>query len=773
MPRGSHTVYVVEGSNLPMVLGSNYYGQLAHGTDLGKNNGYRIPVEVGHSLLMNTVKVASGNHHTLFLTAEGKLYSAGLNDYGQLGVLDNYQTNNYNYNLKFVMDDVVEISAGAYTSFAIKTNGDLYGFGYNGNNQQGVKSVSAYKPMMLMRGVKGASTGNGFSLVVKGNGDLYGCGENDAGQLALSSPSNVPIWTLIATDVKQAFASYKNSYIVKEDGKAYACGSNYYGQMGNTNGVGSRMNFTEFVYVTDSVKSIFALENTAYFQKNDLKLWGCGDSQYGQLGQGRTNNTYPSLVEVGTAVLVGGGSNHLLISPTTNRYVYGAGRSNAGALGTNSQINSNLKPIQYSKVCRLLNNVTQIINLSEINMINQIKKKPFKLTAKAVHDDNLQMQYKILVNGVQKYPDSGWTSLKNNPLDLEKTFPTSYFDAGENIVTLAIRDSKGYTIIHPGYVTLVNKVPQIINPQLSATEVHEQDVTFNATLIDEDEDKVRYKVFLNEKQYYPASEYTPLVNPPANVSIRFSNNELLIGKNTVRIEVVDEVGGASTYTTEVTKINNPPMIAATIKGSFLSAKITDEDGDRIRYKMYLNNKQVIPANGYTNLMNTPVMLNQSFHRTLINVGEENVLKIEALDEIGGTFSKDIRFTGVHSGLLFCDAEETLYTTEIGELLKYLDFGDVISGQTTPAERVWVKNTLGFPVNDITITVDQGDFDGVNTRVEISRFDSPFVGKDRLVFSGLTNHDEKIDFYVRIVTKKKSNSSGKFNIAVKAEPVIEQ
>ncbi|MED1666039.1 RCC1 domain-containing protein [Brevibacillus laterosporus] len=772
MPRGAHTVYVVEGSNLPMVLGSNYYGQLAHGSNLGKSDGYRFPSEVGNPILMNTVKVASGNQHTLFLTAEGKLYSAGLNNYGQLGVLDNYQTNNYNYNLKFVMDDVVEISAGAYTSFAIKTNGDLYGFGYNGLNQLGVKSGSAYKPMMLMRGVKGASTGNGFSLVIKGNGDLYGCGENDAGQLALSSPSNVPTWTLIATDVKQAFASYNNSYIVKEDGKAYACGDNYYGQMGNTNGVGSKMKFTEFVYVTDSVKSIFALENTAYFQKNDLKLWGCGDSQYGQLGQGRTNNSYSSLVEVGTATLVGGGSNHLLISPTANRFVYGAGKSSAGALGTNSQINSNLKPIQNSKVNRLLNNVTQIIILSEINMMNQIKKKPFKLTAKAVHDDGLQMQYKILVNGIQKYPDTGWTSLKNNPLDLEETFPASYFNAGENIVTLAIRDSEGYTIIHPEYVTLVNKAPQIVNPQLSDTEVHEKDVTFNATLIDEDEDKVRYKVFLNEEQYYPASGYTPLVNAPANVSIRFSNNELLIGKNTIKIDVVDEVGGASTYTTEITKINNPPMITGTIKGSFLSAKITDEDGDRIRYKMTLNNKQVIPVNGYTKLMNTPVVLNQSFHRTLINVGAENVLKIEAMDEVGGTFSKDIKFTGVYSGLLFCDAEETLYTTEIGELLKYLDFGDVISGQTTPAERVWVKNTLGFPVNDITIIVDQGDFDGVNTRVEISRFDSPFDGKDSLAFSGLTNHDEKIDFYVRIVTKKKSNSSGKFNITVKAEPVIE-
>ncbi|MBG9790447.1 RCC1 domain-containing protein [Brevibacillus laterosporus] len=778
MANGYFTIYVAQNDTNVTVLGDNLYGQLAMGVNAGTNNPNTSPTRIVNNPLINIVKVVSGLGHSLFLTADGKLYSAGLNTVGQLGVPDNFGTNNYNYYPKFVMDDVVEIEAGSVTSFVIKSNGDLYGFGSGKSGQLGIGATEpTYTPKKLAEGVKAVSATNTNTMLIKGNGDLYGCGSNVYGNLALGHSKEILTWTLITTEVKQASLSFYNSYIVKKDGKAYACGLNTYGQMGNTDGVGStNIKFERFVYVTDNVMSVFTVECTGYFHKNDFKLLGCGYSYFGQLGGGRTKDTYSSLVEVGEAKLVGGGARHLLIKSNSDGSLYGVGNSKNGALTTNNSVNPNFINVTKNvdtKVKTIINCVSKLIDFSEITMSSQLRKGPFKLVAKVDHLEGLKMQYKVLLNGVQKYPETGWTSLENNPLSIKETMPASYFNQGENMVTLVVRDSEGYAVLHPENVTLVNENPEVINPQLSAIEIHAEEVAFNATIIDADGDKVRYKVSLNGEQIPPYSGYTQFIKSPTNLSVTFNNSMLVIGKNTIKVDIEDEVGGIGTYTTEVTKLNNNPVITGTIKGSFLSAKITDEDADRIRYKMTLNNKQVIPVNGYTKLMNTPVVLNQSFHRTLINVGAENVLKIEAMDEVGGTFIKDIKFTGVHSGLLFCDAEETLYTTEIGELLKYLDFGDVISGQTTPAERVWVKNTLGFPVNDITITVDQGDFDGVNTRVEISRFDSPFDGKDSLAFSGLTNHDEKIDFYVRIVTKKKSNSSGKFNITVKAEPMIEQ
>lgn len=61
--------------------GDNIYGQLGIGFEAlhTRTTLYKIN-------LSNVVKIAAGNYHSLFLTAEGKVYTCGKNDKGQLGI---------------------------------------------------------------------------------------------------------------------------------------------------------------------------------------------------------------------------------------------------------------------------------------------------------------------------------------------------------------------------------------------------------------------------------------------------------------------------------------------------------------------------------------------------------------------------------------------------------------------------------------------------------------------------------------------------------------
>ncbi|KAG2960196.1 hypothetical protein PC120_g28016 [Phytophthora cactorum] len=125
--------------------------------------------------------------------------------------------------------------------------------------------------------------------------------------------------------------------------------------------------------------------------------------------------------------------------------------------------------------------------------------------------------------------------------------------------------------------------------------------------------------------------------------------------------------------------------------------------------------------------------------------------------------------GVYSGLLFCDAAESFYSDDFGDVLKYLDFGTMVAGQTTAAERVYVKNTLGYPVENVRLWVDQRELDGVNAKAEVSKLDAPFEPRPQLVYVEQLDHNAKISFYVRIATNRQAIWGGMFDILVKADP----
>lgn len=121
----------------------------------------------------------------------------------------------------------------------------------------------------------------------------------------------------------------------------------------------------------------------------------------------------------------------------------------------------------------------------------------------------------------------------------------------------------------------------------------------------------------------------------------------------------------------------------------------------------------------------------------------------------------------YSGLMFMDTSQQYYSTSFGEILKYLDFGTMISGQTSLDVKVYLTNTLPFDVKNIRIYPEH-NIDGLT--VELSKTNLPFIAESELFYDQVLGFDEVIEFYVRLTTDKNKVGGGTFDIKVKADAV---
>ncbi|KAL5291359.1 RCC1 family protein [Megaselia abdita] len=84
----------------------------------------------------NIEKIAGGQHHTLVLKKDKKVYTIGRHDYGRLGLGELKEDVT---ELKCVgkLKDIVDVSAGEAQSFAIDSNGKVYAWGMGSSLQLG------------------------------------------------------------------------------------------------------------------------------------------------------------------------------------------------------------------------------------------------------------------------------------------------------------------------------------------------------------------------------------------------------------------------------------------------------------------------------------------------------------------------------------------------------------------------------------------------------------------------------------------------------------
>jgi len=146
--------------------------------------------------------------------------------------------------------DWKDISVGQAHILALKTNGTLWAWGDGGLGQTGHDPSSSFglgTPNQIMGTNWGKiAAGNAFSLAIKTDGTLWAWGKNDVGQLGTGTTTNTYIPVQVGTDSDwvSVSAGYQHVVALKSNGALYTWGANDNGQLGNgtTTGVSTPTN---------------------------------------------------------------------------------------------------------------------------------------------------------------------------------------------------------------------------------------------------------------------------------------------------------------------------------------------------------------------------------------------------------------------------------------------------------------------------------------------------------------------------------------------------
>jgi alpha-tubulin suppressor-like RCC1 family protein len=174
--------------------GQNNLGQLGIGGT--SNTSLPVAVDVSEALAGKVpVAIAAGNDHVLCATSDGRLYAWGANDHGQLG--DGTTTSRLRAveiprTGEFAGSSITKVWAGSTHSFALASDGTLFGWGNNDHGQLGADTftASALSPVPVfvdgeMEGktVQKVTAGRDFTLILCTDGTVYGMGDNRYGSL--------------------------------------------------------------------------------------------------------------------------------------------------------------------------------------------------------------------------------------------------------------------------------------------------------------------------------------------------------------------------------------------------------------------------------------------------------------------------------------------------------------------------------------------------------------------------------------------------------------
>ena len=274
-------------------MGDNTYNQL--GLANGKNHEEFKPVP--KTWLGNIIDMSAGPHHTLILTDEGKIYGAGSNQQGQLGLGPKKHVSSFTCIQPTWKGKVIAISTSNEHSIILTDQGEIY---VTGSNFRGYLGLGNYHEQSCFTHVSkiflppsekviAIRAGVNKSVILTNKGGVYGAGPN-LGELGLSmynrntlSFYNVPI-NNFKGQVIDISIQYFHSIILTNQGVVYTIGPNPNGQLG----LGHTQYQMKFKPVkqtwTGKVIAISAGRHHSIILTDTGDVYTTGSNDFGQLG---------------------------------------------------------------------------------------------------------------------------------------------------------------------------------------------------------------------------------------------------------------------------------------------------------------------------------------------------------------------------------------------------------------------------------------------------------------------------------------------------------
>lgn len=325
-------------------------------------------------------KVASliiDNNETLYfnnlISDVGELLSVGYNSYGQFGNASTAQTDAWvaaRYNVPFTTGATISKAIRNMASmYVLTSDGKVYAAGYNGYGQLGVGDTTNRREFVRLEYfvTAGLTPVNIFCSVDRynyydrlyvlcSNGALYACGYNGNGELGVGDTSNRSTPTLISgsiSNITKVVAAAYYTFLLTTTGTLYATGYNNWGTLG----LGDTTTRSAFTLVSSmtgvaDIQVYDGRDNTtnwsaatcAIVRTTSGDLYATGYNGYGQLGLGDTTNRssftkISSLANIAGFTSFGGGCYGPIVAWSTTGVVYTWGYNGAGAIGDGSTTN--------------------------------------------------------------------------------------------------------------------------------------------------------------------------------------------------------------------------------------------------------------------------------------------------------------------------------------------------------------------------------------------------------------------------------------------------
>ncbi|MGE5416561.1 MAG: Ig-like domain-containing protein [Acidobacteriota bacterium] len=311
-----------------------------------------IPLSARDSVIPS---VACGDNHILALQDDGTVWAWGVNNCGQVGNgKADFKGGPIN-----VLTGAKKIFAYGGSSFAIKDNGKVWGWGKNW------KATTAYVPGNDTY-LQGYGNDQRVPVEIEGLADIDSISVAYPTALALTNDGKVIDWSARSevgildgasstnqtrlwnvTDAKAIAAGNGHALVIKKDGTVWGWGDNDQGQLGNGEVTNARVVLPRQVSNLNNIVAIAAGYKYSMALRYDGTVWAWGDNSRGQMGTGIGNSpliTPEKIKDLSNIAAISAGSYHALALDRSGM-VWAWGDNSYGQLGTsNDHFKAGVKP---------------------------------------------------------------------------------------------------------------------------------------------------------------------------------------------------------------------------------------------------------------------------------------------------------------------------------------------------------------------------------------------------------------------------------------------
>jgi hypothetical protein len=285
--------------------------------------------------------VAAGSNHSVALDNNGKVWTAGRNNRGQLGISAILPYSTLFSDAPAGEAPIKSIAAGYDSVLVVNSLGEVWALGDNTYGQLGLGDAVDrfyFDKAPYAENIKSAAIGYKSGYILNADGNLFASGYNGVGELGIGFfPSqnedrysqfllaikdlhwgggvNIPVEELVPlAHIKAIFASYDYALALDTSGDLWvapgmggtllsvdiealnnyvtACGYIWKAVIGYVPSFCDNKGAFSKVQNISNIKSVAAGDYTILALKEDGSLWAAGQNQYGQLGLGDNDFRY-------------------------------------------------------------------------------------------------------------------------------------------------------------------------------------------------------------------------------------------------------------------------------------------------------------------------------------------------------------------------------------------------------------------------------------------------------------------------------------------------